>query len=180
MGDFNCKVGGLNTTYPKAIGKHTPGVTNARGRLLAKFCVRNALVATNTIFKKRKHFTWISPDGRTKNQIDFILTRHNTPRQTIVDCSVLNYPDISDHRLVRANIKLKFSWPQKQKSQWKYDLDSLKNADIKNLSSLNLATALPLYQACMTRKLSTLRSHYQSMTLWKTIFLLSKKVILHG
>ena len=139
MGDFNCKVGGLNTTYPKAIGKHTPGASNARDRLLANFCVRNALIATNTIFKIRKHFTWISPDGRTKNQIDFILTRHNTPRQTIVDCSVLNYPDISDHRLVRVNIKLKFSWPQKQKSQRKYDLDSLKNADIKQSFQLELS-----------------------------------------
>ena len=68
MGDFNSKVGGLHTTYPSAIGKHTSGNYNSRGEILAKFCTQNNLIATNTLFKKRKHYTWTSPDGKTKNK----------------------------------------------------------------------------------------------------------------
>ena len=103
MGDFNSKVGGLHTTYPSAIGKHTSGNYNSRGEILAKFCTQNNLVATNTLFKKRKHYTWTSPDGKPKNQIDFILTRPSR-RQVIIDSSVLSVPDISDHRMVRTHI----------------------------------------------------------------------------
>ena len=131
MGDFNSKIGGFNNTYPKAIGKFTIGHHNARGELLAKFCVRNGLFATNTFFQKRKLYTWTSPDSKTKNQIDFILTRANSQCQTITDSSALNYPDISDHRLVRSTVKLNFVWSKKQTSPQKYDIDKLKLDDIK-------------------------------------------------
>ena len=74
MGDFNCKVGNLHIDYPVAIGKHTVGKGNERGELLAEFCTRNNLVVTNTRFPKRKLYTWTSPDGSTRNQINFIIT----------------------------------------------------------------------------------------------------------
>ena len=38
--DFNAKLGGVNTDYPTAVGKHTTGRANERGELLAKFCTR--------------------------------------------------------------------------------------------------------------------------------------------
>ena len=72
MGDFNSKVGNLSTNFPTAVGKHALGTSNKRGEMLPNFCVRNDLLITNTIFKKRKLHTWTSPDGKTKNQIDFI------------------------------------------------------------------------------------------------------------
>ena len=84
MGDFQSKVGGLNNNYPKVIGKFTVGHFNKRGELLAKFCVQNNLFATNTFFRKRKLHTWTSPDGKTRNQIDFILTRKESSPLPIV------------------------------------------------------------------------------------------------
>nr|XP_027214189.1 craniofacial development protein 2-like [Penaeus vannamei] len=56
MGDFNCKLGRLQNTFPSAIGKHTPSIANTRGELLAQFCVKNNLVVTNTMFQKKKSF----------------------------------------------------------------------------------------------------------------------------
>ena len=144
MGDFNSKVGGLHTTYPSAIGKHTIGSFNTRGELLAKFCVRNGLIATNTMFQKRKHYTWTSPDGNTKNQIDFILTRSSSSRQNITNSTVLNSPDISDHRLVRTTIKLKFSWPNKTRNQQTYDLEKLKDLGTKESFQLELSNRFTL------------------------------------
>ena len=94
MGDFNCKLGNLHINYPDAIGKYTIGKTNERGELLTQFCTRNNLVVTNTRFQKCKLYTWTSPDGKTKNQIDFILTLKPSVRQSILDSTVLNVPDI--------------------------------------------------------------------------------------
>ena len=54
MGDFNCKLGNLHFNYPDSMGKHTIGNDNARGELLAMFCVRNNIIVTNTMFQKRK------------------------------------------------------------------------------------------------------------------------------
>ena len=109
MGDFNAKLGDLNTDYPTAVRKHTTGKANERGELLATFCTRNNLIVTNTQFQKSKLYTWTSPDGETKNKIDFILTRNTSVRQTILDSTVLNSPDISDHRMVRTKVRFNFS-----------------------------------------------------------------------
>ena len=125
MGDFNCKLGKLHVNFPGSIGKHTPGTANARGELLAKFCVANDLVVSNTFFQKRKLHTWTSPDEQTKNQIDFILTRKPSVRQRVLDSSVLNIPDISDHRLVRTRVRMSFSWPARQARMFKPDLENL-------------------------------------------------------
>ena len=127
MGDFNCKVGGLHINYPDAVGKYTTGLNNNRGILLAEFCTRNNLTITNTHFQKRNYYTWTSPDGNTKNQIDFILSRKNSYRHNILDSTALNYPDISDHRLVRVRTRLNFSWPKKAPSKPKLDLQPLQN-----------------------------------------------------
>jgi len=51
MGDFNARVGGLHTTYPNIIGKHTIGSSTDRGERLASFCSVNSLYITNTFFK---------------------------------------------------------------------------------------------------------------------------------
>ena len=127
MGDFNSKLGKLHNTYPSAIGKHTIGNANSRGELLAHFCTRNQMVATNTRFQKRNLYTWTSPDGNIQNQIDFILTRKPSVRLQLLDSTALNVPDISDHRMVKAKVRISFSWPKKQNANPKYDLKQLKN-----------------------------------------------------
>ena len=137
MGDFNAKLGKLHTNFPNTIGKHTLGNANDRGERLAEFCAANNLVVTNTLFKKRKLHTWTSPDGRTKNQIDFIITRKPSIRQSILDSSALNIPDISDHRLVRTKVRLSFSWPSKEKSVFRPDFDSI-SSDVVNTFQLKL------------------------------------------
>ena len=57
MGDFNARVGGLHSTYPSSVGKHTIGSNNKRGERLASFCSANNFYITNTSFQKRKLHT---------------------------------------------------------------------------------------------------------------------------
>ena len=48
---------------------------NERGHLLVEFAMSNQLAIKNTMFQKhlRRLYTWTSPDGKTKNQIDYIM-----------------------------------------------------------------------------------------------------------
>ena len=69
-GDWNEKVG--SQEMPGVTGKFGLGVQNEAGQRLTKFCQENALVIANTLFQKhkRKLYTWTSPDGQHRNQID--------------------------------------------------------------------------------------------------------------
>ena len=74
-GDWDAKVG--RQKIPKVTGKFGLGVQNEEGQRLTEFCQQNALVIANTLFQqhKRRLYTWTSPDGQHRNQIDYILCR---------------------------------------------------------------------------------------------------------
>jgi len=73
IGDWNAKVGSQQT--PGVTGKFGLGIQNEAGQRLIEFFQENALVITHTLFQqhKRRLYTWISPDGQHRNQIDYIL-----------------------------------------------------------------------------------------------------------
>ena len=73
IGDWNAKVGSQET--PGVTGKFDLGMWNEAGQRLTEFCEENALVIANTLFQqhKRRLYTWTSPDGQHRNQIDYIL-----------------------------------------------------------------------------------------------------------
>ena len=73
IGDWDAKVGSQET--PGVRGKFGLGIWNEAGQRLIEFCQENALVITNTLFQqhKRRLYTWASPDGQNRNQIDYIL-----------------------------------------------------------------------------------------------------------
>ena len=101
----------------KLESQETPGVTgkfglrvqNEAGKRLIEFYQENTLVIANTLFQKHKRilYTWISPDGQYRNQIDYILCsqRWRSSIQSAktrlgMDCS-------SDHELLIAIYILK-------------------------------------------------------------------------
>jgi len=73
IGDWNAKVGSQET--PGVTGKFGLGVQNEAGQRLTEFCLENAPGIANTLFQqhKRRLYTWTSPDGQHRNQIDCIL-----------------------------------------------------------------------------------------------------------
>ncbi|XP_076439125.1 uncharacterized protein LOC143277998 [Babylonia areolata] len=74
MGDMNAKVGADNTAKELIMGKHGVGEQNENGELFTDFCTFNDLVIGGTVFphKTIHKTTWVSPDGKTENQIDHI------------------------------------------------------------------------------------------------------------
>ena len=73
IGDWNAKVGSQET--PGITGKFGFGVQNEAGQMLIEFCQKNALVTANTLFQqhKRRLYTWTSPYGQHRNQINYIF-----------------------------------------------------------------------------------------------------------
>ena len=89
------------------MGSFSYGERNRRGERMIEFAKEHKLKVTNTYFKKHKcrnYWTWESPNGATKNQIDFILSNQ---RGVVKNCEVITNVDIaSDHRMTRVNISI--------------------------------------------------------------------------
>ena len=107
IGDFNARVGTNHAkSMPEVIGKYNLGETNERGLRLLQFCSVNKYVLTKTIYKHKpnRRFTWISPDRKTKSQIDFIITSQDN-KKIIKNSRSYQSADIqSDDSLVMANV----------------------------------------------------------------------------
>jgi len=75
--EWDAKVGSQET--PGVTGKFGLGVQNEAGKRFIEFCQENALIIANTLFKQHKRglYTWTSPDGQYRNQIDYILCSQN-------------------------------------------------------------------------------------------------------
>ena len=107
IGDWNAKVG--SQEIPGVTGKSGLGVQNEAGQRLIDFCKENALVIANTLFQqhKRRLYTWTSPDGQHRNQIDYILCSQRW-RSSIQSAKMRPGIDWgSDHELPIAKFRLK-------------------------------------------------------------------------
>ena len=73
IGGWNAKVG--SQEIPGVTCKFGLGVQYEAGQRPAGFCQENALVIADGFFQqhKRRLYTWTSPDGQYRNQIDSIL-----------------------------------------------------------------------------------------------------------
>lgn len=107
-GDFNAKIGNTNGDdhLRNVVGKYGLGDRNERGNILLEFCTENKLYIANTRFQHhpRRLYTWRSPDGHTKNQIDFFLIKYRWI-SSIKD--VKTYPAMdcgSDHNALIAEV----------------------------------------------------------------------------
>ncbi|CAK1554962.1 unnamed protein product [Leptosia nina] len=105
MGDFNSQLGKYTDKERGIMGPFSYGKRNNNGIRLINFALEFNLTITNTLFKKKKNrkWNWVSPDGKTFNEIDFILT--NKPRvfENIEAINTLNFN--SDNRILRGTIK---------------------------------------------------------------------------
>ena len=115
IGDWNANVGSQET--PGVTGKFGLGTRNEEGQRIIEICQENALVIANTLFQqhKRRLYTWTSPDGQHRNQIDYILCSQrwrssiqSTKTRLGADCG-----SDHDHKLLIAKFRLKFKKEEK-------------------------------------------------------------------
>ena len=98
-----------------------------QGKHLIEFGQENALVIAKSLFQqhKRRLYTWTSPDGQHRNQMDDILCRQrwrssiqSTKTRSGADCG-------SDHELLITKFRLKLKKTGKTTRPFKYDLNQI-------------------------------------------------------
>ena len=80
------------------------GQQNENGDTLVEWATSKNFKTMNTQFQKKagRRWTWRSPDGHTKNEIDYIMT---DKASMVTDVTVINRINIgSDHRMVMGSI----------------------------------------------------------------------------
>lgn len=104
MGDFNAQIGERRNGEEFILGPFSYGKRTRNGNKLIELAFENNLKVLNTEYQQRinKRWTWISPGGHIKNEIDYILTNRN---RLFEDCRVIQNMNFnSNHRMVRANL----------------------------------------------------------------------------
>ena len=123
MGDFNAKVGEDNKGRNEVLGRYGLGKQNEAGERLVEFCASNELRIMNTWFEqpKRRLYTWTTPDGKHRNQIDYMLVNKRW-KSTIKDVRTRPGADCgTDHELLVATLKLKMKKLRKGDRLTRYD-----------------------------------------------------------
>ncbi|XP_075980762.1 uncharacterized protein LOC142979615 [Anticarsia gemmatalis] len=107
MGDFNAQTGECQPGEETVLGPHTYGTKRSKnGEKLINLALGNNLTILNSKYKKKtkRKWTWVSPGGTYKNEIDFILT--NKPKY-FTDANVVNRFNFNtNHRMVRAELRI--------------------------------------------------------------------------
>ena len=125
IGDWNAKVGSQET--PGVTGKFGLGMQNEAGQRLIESCQENALVIANTLFQqhKRRLYTWTSPDGQHRNQIDYIICSQRW-RSSIQSTEIRPGADCgSDHELLITKFRLKLKTVGKTARPFRYDVNQI-------------------------------------------------------
>ena len=92
-----------------------------------EFYQKNALVIASTLFQqhKRRLYTWTSPDGQHRNQIDYILCSQRW-RSSIQSAKTRPGTDYGlDHELLIAKFRLKLKKVGKTTRPFRYDLNQI-------------------------------------------------------
>ncbi|CAG4945247.1 unnamed protein product [Colias eurytheme] len=153
MGDLNAKVGNNNLNCEKHMGQQGLGTRNDNGERFVEFCQNHNLVIGGTLFphKDIHKYSWLSPDGVTRNQIDH-LAISRTWRTSLLDVRNRRGADIdSDHLLMVAEVRLKLATVNRtsgaSKMGRRYDVSKLKEPEVRREFALELRnrfSGLPL------------------------------------
>ncbi|XP_076105824.1 uncharacterized protein LOC143074160 [Mytilus galloprovincialis] len=148
FGDFNAKVGSTNIGSEEVMGKHGLGEINNNGERLVEMCTMNNLVIGGTIFEHKNihKATWVSPNGKVKNQIDHILINKKW-RSSLIDVKVKRGADVySDHHLVIGKIRLKLRKNRYKTPSKIIDFGKLKQPEIQQNFNIELKNRFEVLQ----------------------------------
>ena len=99
-------------------GKFGHGVQHEAWQKLTDFCQENTLIIANTLLQqqKRQLYTWTSPDGQHRNQIDYILCSQRWRSSIRSEKTRPGAECGSDHELLIAKFRLKLKKGEKTTS----------------------------------------------------------------
>ncbi|XP_008178185.1 craniofacial development protein 2-like [Acyrthosiphon pisum] len=129
LGDFNAKIG-QEPIFSPTIGSNSLHLnSNDNGTRLINFAMARGMVVSSTTFphKNIHKQTWVSPDGRTRNQIDHIVVDGRFKRCIMDVRSMRGSSGISDHFMVKTKVRLRLSikWKERRSPVKKINIEPL-------------------------------------------------------
>ena len=124
---MECKSRNSRKPNRQVTGKFDLGIQTEAGQRLTEFCQENALVIANTLFQqhKRRLYTWTSPNGQYRNQIDYTLCSQRQ-RSCIQSAKTRLGTDChSDYQLLITKFRLKLKKGGKTTRPARYDLNQI-------------------------------------------------------
>ena len=113
---------------------------------MIEFATKHNMIITNSLFEKRAKakWTWKSPGGDCRNEIDYILTNK---RHIFRNCAVLNKPLIgSGHRMIRCDLEIKAEKKTTIMIMKRSKADMEKLAKVKDAFQIELKNRFALLQ----------------------------------
>ena len=109
-GDFNAVSGSDRNDFETIIGPFGSGTRNDNSARLLSLCSSNRLSIMGSWFRRRNihRWTWISPDRKTKKEIDHFLLRDRRDATQLRVLRGVEPPSNSDHKLVVLHFKIVF------------------------------------------------------------------------
>ncbi|XP_046399915.1 craniofacial development protein 2-like [Ischnura elegans] len=143
LGDANAKVGNEPSWKQYTGGNSLHETTNENGMRLISFAsAKNLKIMSTTFPRKDIHkYTWVSPNGQVKNQIDHVLTedRH---KSCITDVRSKRGAECgTDHYLIIIKVRQKVCKNRRDihKTKQKFDLKKLDNPNIRKEFMIKLS-----------------------------------------
>ncbi|MCJ8735785.1 hypothetical protein PDJAM_G00251530 [Pangasius djambal] len=137
--------------------------TNDNGNRLLLLCHHNNLCVADTWFPQKQihHWTWYSPDGRTRKVLDHILISRRW-KSLVTNCRAYRGAELdnTDHRLLVAQLKLKLRANQHTKTQPRLDSSLLSDPNIATNFSCSIRRTL---DALATDKLTDWQTFKESV-----------------
>lgn len=158
MGDWNAQLDQNRSGLEQVKGPYASGRrTTGNGERLQLFCGINNLAISNTFFAHRNIHkrTWVSPDGKTRNEIDYFCISKRW-FSSVQDTKVCRGADVgSDHYLLRATLKLKLKKMQRAKIERPIAVERLKETVVAEN-----------YQLAITNKFQALQDVHDLEEQW--------------
>ena len=150
MGDLNTKIGSSNKSRERIMSVHGIGVMNNNGEMLANLFYENDLIIGGSIFQHKTihKYTWTSPDGNSKNQIDHIVINRRWRKSVIGVRTIRGNRVGSDHQLLMSKIKLKLMRNKKSDNvrEKMFDNKRLKDPSVNREFQIELKNRFSILQ----------------------------------
>lgn len=148
MGDLNAKIG--EGRQGEVVGPYGLGDRNERGDKWIEWCEEKGQIIINSFIRlhPRRRWTWKSPDGQYKNQIDY-FTINKRFRNAITKCKTYPGADVGnrcDHVPVVAQLRLKLKKIAKAQTVVRRDWGQLKREGTKSAFQLEVKNRFDVLQ----------------------------------
>jgi len=144
LGDFNAVSGTDRQGYEDVVGNYGAGTVNDNSTRFLSYCCAHRLSIMGSWFCRRDmhRFTWYCNDGRTRKEIDHILTSDRSLFKAVRVYRGAEPPAISDHRLLIATIALNPYRAPRQRASVGLDVALLaKDASLEHSYNVEVSNA---------------------------------------